>query len=358
LSFRLLDPPDDVPHHGVWDRIAFGGQAEARFAHDRVAGVGNPDWASVQRVSGFAVARVHDRLWLLGEVAYDRATDDLVVERALVDLRLRETVALHGGVLPLPLGRANLERDAPRGEFTDRSLVATALIGVPSSQLGVGVRGLLRRASFVSYELDAVTGYDDGLIDDSPDGTRVPRGRNGWADNNGIPALAGRIALHPGPGAELGLGALAGPYNRTDLDGVTVDRSRALILAVADGATAVAGVRLAGEAALVTVDVPPGLQPLFAEQQWGASLEAARTLRQPLIGAWARSSLGAALRADAVDFDRAIPGDSKSRLSASANVRPGPSAVLRFGWYYELRRDRFDNPVPAAGLVLSAASYF
>jgi hypothetical protein len=39
-------------------------------------------------------------------------------------------------------------------------------------------------------------------------------------------------------------------------------------------------------------------------------------------------------------------------------MRPHPYSILRFGWYYEWKRDRFDNLTPLAGLTLTAASYF
>jgi hypothetical protein len=310
-------------------------------------------------VSGFARARIHRGVELVGEIAYDKATDDMVVERALVVARVRSTMDAQAGILLVPLGRVNLEHDAPRGEFTERSLVATELVGVPYAGLGAGVRGVRgsARGPGLTYEVDLVTGYDDGLINDSPHGTRLPRGRNNWLDNNGTPALVGRIAVQPGPGTEFGLAAQAGSYNTRSVGGVTVDRSRAATIAVADARARRAGFRLAGEAAVAFVDVPPGLAGLFAERQWGASLEAARTLRAPLLAAWGGSSLEAALRVDAVDFDRAVPGDSRSRVSASLNLHAQPTRVVRFGWYYELQRDRFNNDVPAAGLTLSVATY-
>jgi hypothetical protein len=352
-------PTVEKPHHGKMDRIAFGGEAAVRFGHDRVAGVSNPDWFSMTRVSAFAVARILPRVQVLTEASWDKVTDDLVVERAQIDLRIRERLIAHAGILLPPLGRSNREHDAPHGQFTEPSLVASELVGVPSPQVGLGVRGIGRtRTSLVlSYELDLVTGYDGGLIDDSPDGTRLPRGRNGFGDNNGAWALTGRVAAHSGRDTELGLGALGGSYNSTELGGVTVDESRFVYVAVADGLVKLFGLSLKGESGLALVDVPPGLAGLFAEQQWAGSLEAARNLREPLWRRWSSPAIALALRADAVDFDRAIPGDSRSRLAASLNLRPSLWAVFRMGWYYEIRRDRFNNDVPAAGAALSVASY-
>jgi hypothetical protein len=77
-----------------------------------------------------------------------------------------------------------------------------------------------------------------------------------------------------------------------------------------------------------------------------------------MFRSWRNTSLTAAIRADAVDFDRAIPGDSRHRLSASLNLRRLPIAVARLGWYYEIQHDRFNNDTPMAGLTFTAASYF
>jgi hypothetical protein len=193
---------------------------------------------------------------------------------------------------------------------------------------------------------------------DSPGGTRIARGRNNYGDNNGAPALAARVAYLPSPGTEIGVAAQSGKYNETEIGGVTVDQSRYVHVIVADGTTMLAGFRVLGETAVAMIDVPPGLGTLYAERQWGAAVEADRIVLRPFLRSWRTSSLTAAIRADAVDFDRAIQGDSRSRLAASLNLRPRDASVLRLGWYYEVERDRFNNPKPMAGVIVSVASYF
>src|SRR5204863_5281588 len=118
------------------------------------------------------------------------------------------SMELHAGIFLAPLGATNLHHDAPPYEFAERSLVATQLVGVPYAELGAGVRGETR-AGKLSYELDVVTGYDDGVVAGSG-GTRIPSGRNNYGDQNGTPALAGRLALHPSAGSEIGLAAQSG----------------------------------------------------------------------------------------------------------------------------------------------------
>jgi len=150
----------EPPHHSIGPQVDFGGEAELRLGHDRVLGVGNPDLLSVSRVSGFAAARLGHRMDLEGAVAYDRATDDVILERARLAIRFGASRWAQVGVLPLPLLEVNLRPDATAATFAERSLVATSLIGVPSSQFGLGVRGYRPRAggSVFAYELDAVAG--------------------------------------------------------------------------------------------------------------------------------------------------------------------------------------------------------
>ncbi|HEY6572093.1 MAG TPA: hypothetical protein VI198_02140 [Candidatus Eisenbacteria bacterium] len=361
---RVAAPPvlgivPESPAHGNPEGLSWGGHGELRLGHDRVRGTSDPEWFSVGRVNGFARARLSARWRLAGEGTWDRATDDFVLERVELAYRWKRTLHAHGGIFPVPLGKTNLNHDAPKNDFAEHSLVATQLIGVPNAMLGLGVRGVSGRgARPMTYELDLVTGFSDGLILDSPGGTRLPIGRNNYGDNNGLPSLVGRIAFHPSSESEWGLAAQSGPYNRTEIGGVTVDDRRWVHLIVADGATAFAGFRLAAEGGVAFIDVPPGLLGLYAEDQWGASMEASRTLWDPLFGSWKESALRVAVRADAVDLDRGLPGDSRHRVSASLNIHHRPRAVARFGWYYELQRDRFDNETPHAGLTFTAATYF
>ncbi len=361
---RVGPPPaskvsPEPPVHGNPEGISWGGHGELRLGHDRVRGTSDPEWFSVGRVNGFARARLAERWRVAGEGTWDRATDDFVLERVELTYRWKRTFHAHGGIFPAPLGRTNLSHDAPRNDFAEHSLVATQLVGVPNAMLGLGVRGAAGGGKRpMTYEIDLVTGFSDGLIIDSPGGTRLPIGRNNYGDNNGLPSVVGRIEFHPSPDAEWGIAAQSGPYNQTEIGGMTVDGRRWVHLIVADGATTFAGVRLVAETGVAFVDVPPGLLGLYAEDQWGASVEASRTLWDPLFGSWRQSALRVAVRGDAVDLDRGLRGDSRHRVSASLNLHHRPRAVARFGWYYELQRDRFDNETPQAGVTFTAATYF
>jgi hypothetical protein len=350
---------ETAPYHGNLDNITWGGHGELRFGYDVTAGVSDPSWFSVGRVNGFMEAKLGSKLRLRGQASYDHVPDDFTLERAELVARFGRTLDAQAGIFLVPLGRTNLSHDAPAYEFGERSLVATQILGVPNAQLGVGVRGTgaWSRTVPLTYEVDLVTGFDDGVIMDASGGTRIPAGRNNYGDQNGLPAAVARFAIEPGQG-EIGVAIQSGPYNRTHVSGVEVDGTRFVHVLAADAIAHAIGLRFATEAAAALIDIPPGLEGLYAERQWGASLEATRTLRAPLFSAWRGTSLSAGLRGETVDFDAGLPGDSRTRVSASLNMRPHPSSILRFGWYYEWKRDRFDNLTPLAGLTLTAASYF
>jgi len=348
-----------APYHGSLDNITWGGEGELRFGYDVTAGVSDPSWFSVGRVNGFMEAKLSSKLRLRGQAAYDHVPDDFTLEDAELMARLGRAHEAHAGIFLVPLGRTNLSHDAAAYEFWERSLVATQILGVPNAQLGIGVGGTgsWSRTTPLRYEVDIVTGFDDGVIMDASGGTRIPAGRNNYADQNGLPAGVARFAIQPGRG-EVGVAIQSGPYNRTHVAGAEVDGMRFVHVLAADAIAHAVGLELATEAAAALIDIPPGLEGLYAERQWGASLEATRTLRAPLFHAWRGTSLSGGFRAETVDLDAGLPGDSRTRVAASLNIRPQPTSILRFGWYYEWKRDRFDNLTPLAGLTLTAASYF
>ncbi|MGH7680919.1 MAG: hypothetical protein ACRENN_02925 [Candidatus Eiseniibacteriota bacterium] len=347
-------------YHGDRNGLAWGGEGELRFAEDRVRGVTDPEWFSVGRVGGFVSLRVSKRIELLGDGAWDQGTNDFSMEELEARLLVGTRLQLHGGIFLVPLGRSNLSHEAPVYEFAERSLPATQIVGVPNPQAGLGVRGKMGRIGKwpLSWEADAVTGYDDGLVMDAVGGTRVPAGRNNYGDNNGVPAAVGRLALHPSLSSEIGFAAQSGRYNKTVLGGVTVDNPRYVHVLVADYTGTWAGFGLFSEGAMAIIDVPPGLGTIFAERQWGASLEITRRLLEPVKANWYRTKLSAGLRLDGVDLDRAIEGDSRIRASASLNFHRVPIGVVRLGWYYEMSRDRFNNETPKAGVTVTTAAYF
>ena len=352
---------NDKPYlTGIFGRIAVGGYVEFQAAWKREEGVTDEAGFNLRRWNLLTHTRVSAPIDIWAEIEFEDGGEEILLELAQIDFQTHSALGLRFGMLLLPIGRFNLSHDGPRNEFTERPLVATDLLGSPLSMPGLGLFGQLPAgaARRTTYELYAVNGFNGGIIDDSPDGTRLPAGRFNAEDNNASPAFAGRIAWDAGPSGEIGLSGFRGLYNRPEIEGLVVDEPRFVRIGALDLRARLLGLAWNGEGALVNVDVPPGLAGLFASRQAGFFLEGVRTFgtgwRHTLPGA----TLSAAVRAESVDFDRDIAGDSVQQLSLGLRLRPAKESVFKLDYERGRRRDRFNNPSEAAAVLFSLATYF
>lgn len=364
---RVSAPPfvpggfDDKPYlRGIFGRIAVGGYVEAAATWEREDGATEELGFELVRWNLLAATRIRESVSIWSEVEFEDGGQEVRLELAQIDLRLHPAFNLRAGMLLSPLGRFNLAHDAPRNPFTARPLVATELLGVALSEPGGGAFGEWRRGErrLLTYEIYAVNGFGDGVLGDSPEGTRVAAGRTNFEDNNASPAVVGRVAWSPATSAELGVSGHHGAYNVYRIEGLDVDERRDLTIGVLDGELSVRGFVLRGEGAIVRIEIPSGLAPLFADRQAGFYLETTRVLRRGWFRSEPTSELSAAVRVDAVDFDRAIPGDSRRKLSVGLGFRPAGESVVKLDYVRGDSRDRFNNVAQSAGLALSIATYF
>ena len=341
-------------------RTAIGGYAEAHARYERVDGLKDSFGFEAKRFNLFANTRVSDFVRLGAELEFEEGGEEIKLEYAAIDFRIHPSLTLRGGMLLSPLGRFNLSHDSPLNEFTDRPLVSTELLGVALSEPGFGALGQfgLGGTSRLTYELYATNGFHDGLITDSPEGTRIPLGRGNFDDNNGAPAVVGRVSYSPRPGYELGLSAHRGAYNTFDEGGATVDERRALTISVVDVEAMIAGATISGEAAMARIDVPAGLTGIYASRQRGAYLEAVRPFGRGWVRTMPTSTFAVKARLDAVDFDVDLPGQSTSQISLGLNFRPTQDSVLKLDFVRGRGRDRFNNLGEHAFLLGSIATYF
>lgn len=340
-------------------RTAIGGYAEAHARFQRVDGLQGGSGFSAKRFNLFVNTRVSDLVRMGAEIEFEDGAEEILIEFAAIDLRLHPALTLRGGMLLSPLGKFNLSHDSPVNEFTDRPLVSTELVGVTLAEPGFGVLGQLGVAgSRVTYELYATNGFNDGLILDSEDGTRIPLGRRNFEDNNQSPAFVGRLAWSPRIDVEFGISTHHGAYNRFDIGGARADRRRNLTISVVDAEATVLGVRLSGEAARAVLDVPDGLRGIYASEQRGIYVEAVRDFGRGWVRAARQSAFAGKVRFDHVDFDRAIEGTSLAQVSVGVNFRPTPDSVLKLDYVRGRGRDEFNNLGEHALLLMSLATYF
>ena len=341
-------------------RAALGGYAEAHVRYQRVDGLREEAGFQAKRVNLFANARVSDFVRFGAELEFEDGAEEILLEYAAIDVRIHPALTLRGGMILSPLGKFNLSHDSPLNEFTDRPLVSTELLGVALSEPGFGVLGQFRagRTGRVTYELYATNGFHDGLIESSEEGTRIPLGRRNFEDNNGSPAVVGRLAWSPRVGYEVGVSTHHGAYNNFDLEGARLDRRRNLTIGVVDAEATVFGVRLSAEAARATIDVPGGLSGIYASEQRGIYVEGVRDFWRGRVRTMPQSTFSAKARFDYVDFDTAIEGTSIAQATVGLNFRPTPDTAIKFDFVRGRGRDQFNNLGEHAFVLGSLATYF
>jgi hypothetical protein len=341
-------------------RTAIGGYAEVHARYQRVDGVSEDSGLEAKRFNLFSSTRVSDWVSMAAELEFEEGGRDIKLEYAAIDLRIHPILTIRGGMLLSPLGRFNLSHDSPLNEFTDRPLVSTELLGVALSEPGIGGFGRIPagRRGRITWEAYVTNGFHDGLVTASEDGTRIPLGRGNFEDNNGSPALVGRVTWSPGIRHEVGLSVHRGAYNTFNVDGLQVDARRDANISVLDAETSLLGIELRGELALARVDVAPDLRGIYATEQRGFFAEAARDFGRGWVRTVPGSFFTLKARVDQVDFDTDIVGDSRGQLTLGLNFRPTTDSVLKLDFVRGRSRDRFNNATEHAFLLASIATYF
>jgi hypothetical protein len=351
----------DKPYLGrLLGRTAVGGYAEAHARWERADGVTEEAGFIAKRFNLFTATQVSDFVRIGAELEFEEGAEEIKLEFAAIDVAIHPALTLRGGMILSPLGRFNLSHDSPLNEFTDRPLVSTELLGVALSEPGFGILGQLGfgGAARVTYELYGVNGFHEGLLYDSPEGTRLPAGRANFEDGNSSPAFVGRVALSPRLGYELGLSAHHGAYNVFEADGSKVDERRDVSVVVLDAELALFGFELTGEAAQAWIDMPEPMTGINAEAQRGVFVEAVRHFGQGLIPSMPAARFSVKSRVDLVDFDSDLTGDDVAQITAGLNFRPTRDTVLKLDYVRGRGHDRFNAASDFAALLFSIATYF
>lgn len=351
----------DKPFQGrLLGRTAIGGYVEAHARYEKVDGLRERAGFEAKRFNLFSATTVSDFVRIGAELEFEEGGEEIKVEYAAIDLKLSPAFAIRGGMLLSPLGRFNLSHDSPLNEFTDRPLVSTDLLGVALSEPGLGVLGsfAIGRAGRSTYEVYATNGFHSGLIDNSPEGTRIPLGRGNFEDENGSPAVVARVTFSPSHRHEIGVSAHKGAYNVFSSGGTAIDERRDVTITVLDAETELLGTDLRGEAALATIDVPASLSGIYASKQRGFFAEAVRTFWRGRVATMPSSSFAVKVRGDYVDFDTHQVGQSTAQVTLGMNFRPTDDSVLKLDYVRGRGRDRFNNLAEHAFLLFSIASYF
>ena len=340
-------------------RTRIGGYSEVHFRYGREDGITEEISFVAKRFNLFSYTPVSERLRVASELEFEEGGEEIKLEIAVLDFELHPALTFRGGIILSPLGRFNLSHDSPANDLTDRPLVSTEIIPTALSEAGMGVHGACypTASSRITYELYAVNGFDEGVIEASGDGTRIPEGRGNLTDNNNRPSLVGRLAVSPQTTWELGVSLHTGPYNEWEADGLAIDAERGLTIWALDWDVSWRGLELLGEYAGAAIEVPAEMG-LLQQNQAGVYIQANAHFARGIFSALPQSVCTGVLRYGRIDFDVDATGDSRRRLTYGLNFRPGQDSVFKLDYQRESTRDLLNNEVQRAALLFSAATYF
>ncbi len=351
-------------------RTAVGGYVEGNTNYFREDGISDGFSMELRRFNIFVFSSIGSRIRFISELEFEDGAEEIALETALVDFIVNPSFVVRAGILLPPVGAFNVNHDSPRWDIIDRPLVSTEIIPATLSEVGFGAHGrLFPRGFSVTYDAYLTNGLGDGIILNEAGRTRLASGKGTGlvaGDNNGRPALSGRVGVQRRQVGELGLSYYGGTYNSFRVDGQEVDARRGVTLVALDLNTEVRSVSLRGELALAWIDVPESLRETFGERQWGFHVDAVVPLFRPRIRGLTDPVVNAVVRFERVDFNQGRfastgdeIGDEIDAFTLGASFRPIAGTVFKANYRHESIRDFLGNaPAKRAGFQFGIATYF
>jgi len=367
-----------IAQEGLYDRpfvtavggTSVGGYVEGNTNYFREEGVSEGFSMELRRFNIFLFSSISPRVRFLSELEFEHGTEEIALETAQVDFRVSSALVLRAGIILPALGYHNQNHDSPKWDFVERPLVSTDIIPSTLSEVGGGVYGRFFQGPLTfSYDAYVTNGLQDGVIDNGLGRTDVASGKSEEAfgeDNNGSPALSGRVGLHHRTWGELGLSYYGGHYNAFRLEGEEVDERRWLAISALDFGTRIAGFELRGEVARASVDVPVGMSEVFGRGQWGGHVDVMKGVWRPRFFEYEDALVQAGIRIEQVDYNTGTFASTGARiydevkaLVPTVSFRPTSATVFRLNYRFHWTRDFAGNPTSRmGGFQLGFATYF
>jgi hypothetical protein len=374
----VAQAPDTLAQDGIYARpfigavsfASIGGYVEGNTNYFVQDGVGDGFSMELRRFNIFLFSQVSPRIRFLSELEFEHGTEEIALETALVDLQIRPELVVRAGIVLPPIGYFNQNHDSPRWDFVERPLVSTDVIPSTLSEVGGGIYGRVAlRGAILSYDAYLTNGLADGVIGNELGRTNIASGKSEELfakDNNGSPAISGRIAVRRPSLGEVGVSYYGGYYNAFRAEGEEVDDRRWLGITALDVGIGVRGAEVRGELAHAAVDVPDGMVEIFGDAQWGGHLDVVVPVWRPLVLDYENAVLALGVRLERVDYNRgtfASTGDpirdDVTAVVPGVSFRPTAGTVFRANYRYHWVRDFAGNPTSRrAGFQLGFATYF
>ena len=351
-------------------RTAIGGYLEGNTNYFHEDGISEGFSMELRRFNVFLFSSIGSRIRFISELEFEHGTEEIGLETALVDFIINPSFVLRGGIILPPLGAFNVNHDGPRWDVVDRPLVSTEIIPATLSEIGFGAHGrLFPRGFTVTYDAYLSNGLGDGVILNDAGRTRLASGKGTGlvaGDNNGRPAVSGRLGFQRRNLGEVGLSYYGGTYNTFRVEGLDIDAKRSVRLAALDLNTEISTVSVRGELAFAWIDVPEDLLEVFGERQWGFHLDAVVPLFRPRIRGLTDPVVSAIARVERVDFNRGTfastgdpVGDEIDAFTLGLSFRPAAGTVFKANYRFQRIRDLQGNaPARRAGFQVGLATYF
>lgn len=350
--------------------VAIGGYAEFMGNYFVEEGLSDGLSFEARRFNIFLFSQLGRYLRLTAELEFEHGTEEINLETAVLDFRLHSALVVRGGILLVPLGKFNLTHDSPRYDIVDRPLVSTRLIPATYMDVGFGLTGAVYPAGThkLSYELYVMNGLNSGVLGNSEDGTRLQGGKTMellGEDENGSPAISGRVAYTAPFGLEVGVSGYAGIYNKFRVEGEQIDTQHWLGMVALDLEFSAGPVTVRGEAVFARIDVPASLSELFAHTQWGLYTDVIGRVWRGRLGFLRDAELRVVGRFDYIDLNVGRfastgqnIGDETIRATAALSFRPFPGTSFRVAYQHNWLFDGFGNLARRAGVQFGLATYF
>ncbi len=358
------------PFIGAVSIASIGGYVEGNTNYFVEDGVGDGFSMELRRFNLFLFSQISQRVRFLSELEFEHGTEEIALETALVDFQVRPELVIRAGIILPPLGFFNQNHDSPRWDFVERPLVSTDIIPSTLSEVGGGVYGRVGLAGLIlSYDAYLTNGLTDAVVGNELGRTDIASGKGEELfaeDNNGSPALSGRVALREPSLGEVGFSYYGGYYNAFRVEGTDVDERRWLGITALDFGGAVGPAEVRGEVAYASIDVPPGMVEIFGDAQWGVHVDVTVPVWRPRMSGYPDARVAASVRLERVDYNVgtfASTGepirDEVTALVPSISFRLSAGTVLRANYRYHWTRDFVGNPTNRmAGFQLGFATYF
>jgi hypothetical protein len=369
-SIMAQDGIYDRPFIGSLSSASIGGYVEGNTNYFVADGVSDGFSMELRRFNIFLYSSISERIRFLSEIEFEHGTEEIALETALVDFQFNPAFVLRGGILLPPIGYFNQNHDSPKWDFVERPLVTTDVIPSTLSEVGFGFHGRVPGRSLIfSWDAYVTNGLTDGVVGNELGRTDIASGKSGEVfaeDNNGSPAVSGRLAARAPALGEIGVSYYGGYYNAFEIEGVEVDERRWLEIAALDFGGSLGPAQVRGEVAYASVDVPVGMTELFGDAQWGGHLDVLVPVWHPRLSGYERAVVTAGLRLEVVDYNVGTFSstgepirDDVTAVVPTVSFRPTSATVFRANYRYQWSRDFVGNPTSRlAGFQVGFATYF